>query len=67
EGGLRRDGSLRGLWRLHKNVPGEGDSPRSQGLRCAPPRPRRSLFGMRRVRRGLPGLGLRRGTAGGRM
>ena len=33
----------------------------------APPRPRRPLLGMRRVRRGLPGLGLRRGSAGGRM
>ncbi|CAA9458657.1 MAG: 4Fe-4S ferredoxin, iron-sulfur binding, partial [uncultured Rubrobacteraceae bacterium] len=67
EGCLRCYGRLRRLRRLHKDLPGEGDPPGSQGLRCAPPRPRRPLFGMRRVRRGLPGLGLRRGTSGSRM
>ncbi|CAA9448972.1 MAG: 4Fe-4S ferredoxin, iron-sulfur binding, partial [uncultured Rubrobacteraceae bacterium] len=61
------DGCLRGLRGLHKDLPGEGDPTRAERVPLAPHRPRRPLHGVRRVRRGLPRFGLRRGPAGGRV
>ncbi|CAA9450080.1 MAG: 4Fe-4S ferredoxin, iron-sulfur binding, partial [uncultured Rubrobacteraceae bacterium] len=65
EEGLRGYGCLRGLRRLYKDLPGEGDKARIEGLRVASRRARRPLLGVRRVCGGLPRLGLYRSVAGG--
>src|SRR3712207_2084201 len=57
--------SLRGLRGLHKDLSGEGDPPRPEGLRLTPHGHRGPLHGLRRVRRGLPGRGVRRGSQDG--
>ncbi|CAA9449339.1 MAG: 4Fe-4S ferredoxin, iron-sulfur binding, partial [uncultured Rubrobacteraceae bacterium] len=62
------DRRLCGLRSLHKDLPGEGHPARAGRVLLAPNCPRRPLHGVRRVRRGLPRLGLRRGTpTGGRV
>src|SRR5919112_1619940 len=58
---LRRDGPVRGLWSLHKDLPGEGHPTRPQRLSFALDRLRGSLHGLCRVRGGLPCRGVRRG------
>ncbi|CAA9481061.1 MAG: 4Fe-4S ferredoxin, iron-sulfur binding, partial [uncultured Rubrobacteraceae bacterium] len=62
---FRRYKRLRRLRRLPQDVPGAGHPSRPEGLPLTAHRPRRPLYGLRRVRRGLPGLRLRRGAAHG--
>src|SRR5919202_1810628 len=64
---LLRDRRVRGLWRLHKDLPGEGDTGRPQRLSFSAPGPRRPLLWVCGVRRGLSRLGLYRASAGGRV
>ncbi|CAA9417541.1 MAG: 4Fe-4S ferredoxin, iron-sulfur binding, partial [uncultured Rubrobacteraceae bacterium] len=64
---LRRHGRLRGVRRVHQDLPREGDTTGPTGLRLAPDRARRPLLGLRRMRGGLPRLRLRRKAPGGRL